>query len=245
MIAAFVFAELWVDNGVTMLLALPIALALAGGLGAATEWFVVRPLRGQSRLAVMVGTSAVAALFLVYAGRRWGLNPRVFPPLVEGSGLRLAGITISPTQWVILTASILLLVGLWALYRFTAFGLRLRATAIDPYAAELVGVHTGRTSLGTWALAGVLAGGSAILLAPLVAMHPYFMTVLFVRGIAAALIGGLTSIGGTFGAGIALGVMEGVIAYQSPVTGISELTIALLIIGFLLVRPGGLVRTAY
>jgi branched-chain amino acid transport system permease protein len=245
MIAAFVFAELWVDHGVTMLVALPLALTLSIILGGATEWLVVRPLQGKSRLSVMVGTFGVAALLLVYAGRRWGLNPRSFPPLVNGVGWRLAGLTIAPTQILILIAAVGVLAALGALYRYTSFGLRLRATAIDPYAAELVGVHTDRTSFATWALAGGLAGGSAILIAPLVAVHPYFMTLLFVRGVAAALVGGLTSIGGAFGAGIALGVAEAVIAYTSPVTGISEVAISLLIIGFLLVRPSGLVRSAY
>lgn len=245
MVAAFVFAELRVDHGISMFVALPLALSVGAAVGGATEWLVVRPLRGEARLPVMVGSFAVAALCLVYAGRRWGLRPRSFPPLVGGNGWRVAGLTVAPTQILILVASGLLLVGLWALYRYTSFGLRLRATAIDPYAAELVGVRTDRTSLATWALAGALAAGTAILVAPLVAVHPYFMTILFVRGVAAALVGGLTSVGGAFSAGVGLGIAEGIVAYASPVTGLAEVAMSVLIIAFLLVRPGGLVRTAY
>src|SRR4051794_27999672 len=65
MVGAFVLAELWVDHGVSLLLALPVGLAVSGALGATTELVVVRPLRDESRLAVMVGTLGVSALLQV------------------------------------------------------------------------------------------------------------------------------------------------------------------------------------
>ena len=74
-----------------------------------------------------------------------------------------------PAQLVILAVAVVVLAGLGALYRYTSFGLRLRATALDPIAAGLVGVDTNRTSVATWALAGGLAGLSGILIAPSVA----------------------------------------------------------------------------
>ena len=110
-----------------------------------------------------------------------------------------------------------MLAGLWALQRFTSFGLRLRATALDPMAAGLVGVNTNTTSMATWALAGGLAGLSGILIAPSVAFSVFFMTSLLLRSVAAALVGGLTSISGAVIAGICLGVAEGVIGYVMPV----------------------------
>src|SRR4029453_4468011 len=108
------------------------------------------------------------------------------------------------------------LAALWVLYTFTSFGLRLRATALDPMAAGLVGVNPNTTSVVTWALAGGLAGLSGILIAPTVAFSVFFMTSLLLRSVAAALVGGLTSIGGAFAAGIILGVAEGVIGYAFP-----------------------------
>jgi branched-chain amino acid transport system permease protein len=245
MVAAFFLAELWVDNGVTLLIAMPAVVLLAAVLGAATEVVVARPLRKEPRLTVMVGTIGVASLLLVFAGRRFGLNPRFFPPLVEGDGFRLAGLQVSPSQILVLVASVVLLAGLTALYRYTSFGLRLRATALEPEAAGLVGVNTDRTSMASWALAGAIAGLSAILIAPLVAFHVFFMTGLFVRGMAAALVGGLTSLSGAFAAGVTLGIAEALVAYKSPVGGIVEVVLALFVIALLMIRPSGLVRSAY
>jgi len=245
MLGAFVFAELWVNNHWPPLVAIVAGVVLSAAVGAATEVALVRPLRGQPPLNAMVGTLAVAALILAFASRRWGLNPRFLPPLVHGSGVQIGSVTISPTQLLILVVSVVLLVGLWALYRFGSFGLRLRATALDPMAAGLVGVNTELTSVATWALAGGLAGVSAILVAPSVAFSVFFMSTLLLRSVAAALVGGLTSISGAFTAGIVLGVAEGVIGYVSPVRGIVEVVLAGFVIVLLLVRPSGLVRSAY
>ena len=245
MIGAFVFSELWLDGGVALLLALAVGVGLSAALGALTEVVLIRPLRGQPPLAAMVGTLAVAAVVLAYASRRYGLQPHFMPQLVEGDGMRVGGVTVQLGQLVILAVVLAVLGGLAALYRYTSFGLRLRATALDPFAAGLVGVNTNTTSIATWALAGGLAGLSGILIAPSVAFSVVFMTTLLLRSLAAALVGGLTSIWGAFAAGIILGVAEGVIGYLAPVTGIIEVLLAAFVIALLLVRPGGLVRSAY
>ena len=245
MVGAFVFAELWVDVGLPLLVAVLTGVLLSAGLGAATEVVLIRPLRGEPPLTAMVGTLAVAALLLTYASRRWGLYPRFLPPLLEGSGVQIGGLTVRPAQLVIAVVTVAVLAGLGALYKYTSFGLRLRATALDPMAAGLVGVDTNRTSVATWALAGSLAGLSGILIAPSVAFSVFFMTSLLLRSVAAALVGGLTSIGGAVTAGILLGVAEGVIGYTVPINGFVEVALAVFVIGLLLVRPSGLVRSAY
>ena len=245
MIGAFVFSELWVDHHVPLLLAMVAGVALSAALGAVTEVALIRPLRGQPPLNAMVGTLAVAALILSYASRRYGLYPRFLPPLVGGKGIHAVGVTVSPNQLVILAVAAVLLAALGALYRYGSFGLRLRATALDPFAAGMVGVNTELTSVATWALAGGLAGLSGILIAPSVSFSVFFMSTLLLRSVAAALVGGLTSVSGAFAAGIALGVAEGVIGYVSPIKGIVEVGLAGFVIVLLLVRPSGLVRSAY
>ena len=245
MLGAFVFAELWADNGRPLLLALMVGVGLSALLGAATEVVLVRPLRGQPPLNAMVGTLAIAALLLAYAGRRYGVYPHFLPPLVGGDGLKVASITVHPSQLVILAVTALVLAALGALYKYSSFGLRLRATALDSMAAGLVGVDTNRTSVATWALAGALAGLSGILIAPSVAFSVFFMTSLLLRSVAAALVGGLTSIYGAVAAGVLLGVAEGVIGYVVPVNGFVEVALAGFVIALLLVRPSGLVRSAY
>jgi branched-chain amino acid transport system permease protein len=252
MLGAFFFADLRFGSGATalardhgLLVALPVAIAVAAALGALTERLVVRPLRDAPRMRPLVGTFAVGSLFFIYAARKWGLNSHFAAPLVRGDGIKVVGLQVQPEQLLVLVVSAVALGGLWALYRFSAFGMRLRATALDPYAAGLVGVDVNRTSMATWALAGALSGVSAILIAPLVAFNVAFMTTLSIRGLAAAVVGGLTNVGGAFGAGILLGVAEAFIAFKSPISGVTDVAIAAFVVALLVVRPSGLARSAY
>jgi len=244
MIGAFVFLDLWTSSHLPLALALIIAVAVGAVIGGATDLFVVRPLRREPRLTVMVATYAVASLLLVYGGRKWGTNPVYFPPLVSGGGIHVAGVAVQPQQLLILGGSCALLALLWAIYHLTPFGLKLRAIAIDPYAAGLVGVNVGRTSLLTWALAGAVASITAILIAPLVSFSVFYIDQLLLRGLAAALIGGLFSIWGAFAAGISIGIVEALVQYKSPIAGIADVIVAALILAVVLIRPGGIVKSA-
>ena len=245
MIGAFVFASLWLDDGRPMALAIIAGLAVSTALGAATELAVVRPLRGQSRIAVMVATFGVSNLLLVFAVRRWSLRPRFMQPIVTGDGITVAGLAIRPIQLLTAGAALALLVGLGLLMARSSFGLRLRAVALDPTAASEVGVNVNGVSLAAWALAGTFAGLTAILVSSQVVFSVFFMTGLMLRALVAALIGGLTSIVGAFGAGIALGVAEGYLGYRFLAPGIVELTLAATVILVLVVRPRGLLTAAY
>jgi branched-subunit amino acid ABC-type transport system permease component len=252
MIAAMFFTDLRfgkeaglvpTDHG--LLYTLPIAIAIAAAIGAATELAIVRPLRDAPRIQPLVGTFAVSALLLAFADRRWTASARYTEPLITGDGIRIAGLQVSPQQLLILAVTVVALVGLSALYRFTRFGLRLRATAVDPYAAALTGVDVNRTSMASWALTGGLAGLSAILIAPLVSFNILFMIGLMIRGLAAALVGGLTNIWGALLAGVLIAMVEGVVAFQSPVAGISDALVATFVLALVLIRPTGLLRSAY
>lgn len=253
MIAAFVFTDIRFGTGTVgvvvedhgLWVAFAVAIPLAGILGAATEFLVVRRLRESPRIMPLVGTFAVGSLLLTYGLRRWGTTVRHTEPVIDGEGFRMLGLQVQPQQVLIAVVAFLVLTALWAAYQFTSFGLRLRATALDPYAAGLVGVNVNQTSLMTWALAGALAGLSAILIGPLVTFNVLFMATLAIRGLAAALVGGLTNIWGAFGAGILIGMVEGVIAFKSPVSGITDAVLAVTILVLMVARPTGLFRSAY
>ena len=230
---------------------LPLAVALLGGIALSvtialiTGVFVVRPLRDQPRVNSLVATFAVGALLLVIALRRYGLHPKYTQPIIHGKAVNIGGIAIQPIQVLMLGAVLVVVVSLTMLGKHSPFGLRLRATAMDPSAAGQVGVNVARTSMATWALAGAIAALCGILIASQVALTVGFMDPLLLYGLAAALIGGLTNPVGAFGAGISLGILEGLLNYTAKTPGLVEVSLAAVIVVVLLVRPSGLVRAAY
>ncbi|MFN2524347.1 MAG: hypothetical protein ABR614_13675, partial [Mycobacteriales bacterium] len=89
------------------------------------------------------------------------------------------------------------------------FGLAILAAAQDPAAVRLVGVPLSRVSLTIWSAGAALSGIAALLVEPTVGViSPGYAGELFVVGLAAAVIGGLTSLPGAFVGGIVLGVAE-------------------------------------
>ena len=247
MFAAMLYADLWAGKArhFSMAVALPVSILIAAAIGAATELILVRKLRDEPRLNVIIGTFGIAAFLLVLADRRWGNNPRAISALIRGIGPKVAGLRIAPEQFLILGVCAVVLVGLHLLYNHTGLGLQMRATAIDPYAAGQVGVNINLTSLVSWSLAGAIAGASAILIAPLVGFSIFFMTALAIRGLAAALVGGLTSFVAAFVTGVLFGLFEALAGYLNKTPGLVDFGLAIFIIGLLMIRPTGLVRGEY
>lgn len=244
MIGTFAFVELW-QNHLGLGLALVGGVGLSAGAAALTDYLVVRPLREQPRINSLVATFAVGALLAVVAVRRYGFHPKYTEPIMTGRGPRIGGLTILPIQLVMLAAVLSLVIGLIMLSRYTSFGLRLRATALDATAAGQVGINVAATSMATWAMAGGMAAICGILISSQVALTVGFMDPLLLEGLVAALIGGLTNPTSVFAVAVGLGIAEGLINYAFDVPGLVQVLLALGVIVLLLVRPAGLVKAEY
>ena len=113
---------------------------------------------------------------------------------------------------------------LWALYRFTRFGVATRAATDNERAAILLGHSPQRLALINWALGSALAGCAGVLLASLVQLTPGYYTELLIPVIAAALVGGFQSFGLAAAAAIIIGCAQAVLGlYQvswQNVTGV-------------------------
>jgi branched-chain amino acid transport system permease protein len=163
------------------------------------------------------------------------------PPPLAGVRVSFAGLTFTGARLLVLLTGIGLAGAFFVLFRTSRLALLFRASASDPYAAELMGVDVTRLDVITWTVAGGLAGFAAVLVAPLVGFDIFFMTLLAIRGFAAALLAGLTNVAGALGAGLALGLAEATVTRQTTQPGLPEAVLVVLIVLFLL-RPQAAVR---
>ncbi len=130
-----------------------------------------------------------------------------------------------------------------AFFRFTRFGVAVRAAAENSDSARLLGISVDRVAVFTWVAGSVLAGVAGILLsAQQGGLNTTTLSVGFlVRALAAALIGGLTSLPGALIGGLLVGVAESVIAGFFPSTiGLPETVFFAAVILVLVFRPNGL-----
>lgn len=148
----------------------------------------------------------------------------------------------------VITVTIVVLLVTVAILQRTMFGIALRAAASDFDAARLMGVRSNNVIRGAFALSGALAGIAAIFwlmragqATPGAGLTP------MLKGVLAALIGGLGSLRGAVIGGLALGVAEVMLQSQLPsgIAGLTDGFVFLLIALLFIFRPQGIINVGH
>lgn len=224
--------------------AIAAAMLVCAVLGFAVEKIAYRPLRGAPVLNVLI-TAIGVSLFLQYGGQLvFGATPRTFPPLFPDTRLALGPLEISGNQILVLVVTALLLVALQLVVKRTRIGAAMRAVALNPKAAQLVGVNTDTVFSFTFVLGSALAGAGGVLYAmnypsidPLMGVMPGL------KAFVAAILGGIGSIPGAALGGLLLGSAETLVGGSALSTYKDAIAFGILIV-ILLVRPSGLLGRA-
>ena len=219
---------------------------LAGALaGAAFYFLIIRPVKEATLLGRIVVTLGLALAINGLVVLVWGADTKVFPfPLSDVRVYRLGGVVISQLSLGLTTAGLVLVALLYLLVQRTRVGLAMRAVAQDLTAAQALGIPSRRIFALTWGLAGMLAAAAGILAAPVTLLTPFMMLDPFLKGFAAAVLGGMDSLPGAVLGGWLLGLAESLFA--GYVSFKFKTTLAFLIIILtLMLRPEGLLGREY
>ncbi len=166
-------------------------------------------------------------------------------PLIGGI-FNGGALTSSLMVAVVLTAGIGF--ALFTFFNKTRFGLGVVAATSDNTVARILGIPVVKVYRFTWGIGGALAGLAAVL-APAALLsgqiQPGDMTLVLVRSLGAAVVGGLDNINGGIVGGLLLGVAMSLSQFLFPgIGGVENLAVLLLVVGTLMVRPRGLMGGA-
>ena len=150
---------------------------------------------------------------------------------------------IMSQQLVVLLAVIVVMAALALFFKRTRAGKWMQATASNPKAAMLCGLRIDRIYMYTFAVGAAVAGAAGVLMAPLTHLYPDVGFVLFIKGMAAAVLGGLTSIPGAVLGGVLLGLAEQLAAGYLH-SSIQDVVAFLVIMFALIFLPTGLLGCA-
>ena len=132
------------------------------------------------------------------------------------------------------------LLTLFAFFRFTPLGLAMRAAALNPDSARLVGIRVSWMLALGWGLAAAIGAVAGMMVAPVVFLDPNMMSGILLYGFAAALLGGIDNPLGAVIGGFVVGVLENLLGAYVIGTEL-KLTVALvLIVATLTLKPNGL-----
>jgi branched-chain amino acid transport system permease protein len=228
-----------VAAGVPIALGLPVAIVVAGLLGVTTERLLIRPLgHGRNMLFIaLVVTIGLGLLINAAIFGFWGTRPVRFEGLVAGT-VNIGGIAM-PWNRVLATtfAAVAMLAVAW-FFRMTPFGIAMRATADDPFAARMVGINAGRVSALAWFLGCGLAAVASFFLAADNSLNPNLTLGPLFRAFAGVFLGGLTSMAGAVIGGFAVGILDNLAGRYVSASYRDTIVFAIIVL-VLFLRPAG------
>jgi branched-chain amino acid transport system permease protein len=210
MVGGFLAYTLHVMGGVPYVPSLFLAMMGAFVIGVLTDRIAYRPLMRQGLVSVLLATIGCSFILKGLARVIWGGKGDylAFPPLVSPEPIRVGNVMVMSQQLVVLGAALAVMALFAVFFKATRAGKWMQATASNPKAATLAGIRVSRVYMYTFGVGGAVAGASAVLMAPLTLLYPDIGFVLFVKGFAAAVLGGLTSVPGAIVGGLLVGILE-------------------------------------
>lgn len=238
--AAFVIFRLAVHRGLPLGVALLIGAAVMLALGVLIYLVVMRVNDDADFLNLVVRTLAVHLLLLAIVQRFWTEGePFAFPSIFPQGQVEIFGMYLGKATLGAVAISAALAVAFGLFLSKTRLGLMFLALAEQGEVARLLGVNIRAMTAIAWAGAALIALVVGFTTAPTTLLSGEMMDLYLLSGIVAAIIGGLTSLYGSFAGGVIVGVVGNVTSVYAG-HDVSLGVLFLLLIGVLLMRPGGI-----
>ncbi len=192
-----------------LLAILLLAMVVTGLVGVAIERVAYRPLRTSPRLAVLI--TAIGVSFTLEYGIRqiFGPDPQAFPVRLSSESFDVLGTRISMSQVVLVVVAAVLMFVLAHIVERTREGRAMRAIALDPQAAHLMGVNVNRVIATVFFIGSALAGAAGVMAGAYYGSIDFLMGfVIGLKAFTAAVIGGIGNLYGAMLGGLLLGLLE-------------------------------------
>lgn len=239
MLGAYCAWLLQVELGWGLLASLPVIFLVIAALGWVIEVVVIRHLYDRPLDTILatwgLGVMTQQIVRLTAGGE---LRYVQMPPSLSGS-VEILGATDSAYRLFVLGVAIGLFALTWCIYRYTAFGLKLRAITQNRAIASSFGINSGRAYRLTFAYGAGIAGLAGALISPLKSVSPEMGTTYVVDAFMVVVLGGVQSLLGTLASSAVLGETSGLIAYYSNDT-IAKALVLVAIVIIIRFRPQGL-----
>jgi len=228
--------------GLPYLAVVPLVLIGAALFGTAIERLLIRPIVHQPEFTLVIVTFAIGFIIKAAIRLHWQDNTFSIDAPFVGAPLALGELRLNPAYLVYIVSTVVTVSALFAFFGYSKFGKAMRATALDPIAAKLMGVRIGSVFSAAWALSTMLGAFVGLLLAPVIGINPEIGH-LILKGLVAAVIGGFSSLGGAVVGGLLLGLLETYAGAFFGATFKNLVPFGVLIL-LLLLRPQGLAGTS-
>lgn len=227
---------------VSLLLALVVAMAVAGASAVVVDKLIFARIRARADALSMVFASFGVALILRNVLTLiFGHHPQLYSQDIAMARILSFDplILIKPDQVFVLLAALVLMAAFHLVLTRTTFGYALRAVAENPALAQVSGVNLKRMIVAVWMIGGGLSAAAGVFYTLTNQLTPMLGHTFLLPVFAATIVGGIGSVYGAVLGGFIVGIASGLSLIVLP-SGYTPAMPFLLILGVLLIRPQGL-----
>lgn len=213
-------------------------------LGVILEFCMLRRAKESNVLGMIVITIGIEMVLLGFVSWKFGAEQKTMPfPISPYDSYVIGDIFISKLEVLTLMVALFLMILLFLFFKFSKLGLAMKATQQNHVAAQIVGIRTNRIMMVTWGISSFVGATAGLLISPTI-MHPYMMWDPMLKGFAAAVTGGMTSLPGAIIAAYLLGITENLFGGYVSIEFKTVVAFAIIVL-VLCIKPSGLFSKHY
>ncbi len=206
-LGAWVCLWLVVDMELHFAVAFIFTLVFMTLFGIILQMVVLRPLIGEPIISVIMVTIGLSIFFQSLMNWIFGNSAVAFPQVFETQSVELFGLNIETAYLFSLVISLFIMLGFFYFFKYSRYGLAMRATAFDQQVAQSLGISVKSVFAMAWAISAVVSGIAGIVIG-LVNSVSSALAFIGIKVFPAVILGGLDSIIGAVVGGVIIGMLE-------------------------------------
>jgi len=207
---------------------------------------VLRPLIGEPVISVIMVTIGLSITLQALMKWMFGVFAQPFPPIFPEAQARIFGIEIQTVYLMSLGISLVMMAGLGWFFRFSKYGLAMRATAFNQQVAQSLGISVKNVFAMAWANSALVSSVAGIVVGVVNGVSSA-LSFYGIKVFPAVILGGLDSIVGAVVGGLIVGVLENLAQYVDGQYlhwgNLYEVAPFYVLIVILMIKPYGLFGT--
>src|SRR6201747_1557274 len=207
LIGAWVCWWLLTKYQVPFYLGMPITLVFMFLFGIAIQVVILRPMVGEPIISVIMVTIALSTVFSALMKWMFGVNLQPFPRVFNTQNVNILGLQVQTVYLMSLAVSLAMMVGMAWFFRFSKYGLAMRATAYSQQVAQSLGISVKQVFAMAWAISALVSCVAGVVLG-LVNAVSNSLAIIGIKVFPAVIVGGLDSIVGAVVGGVLIGLLE-------------------------------------
>ncbi|HEY7645214.1 MAG TPA: branched-chain amino acid ABC transporter permease, partial [Hyphomicrobiales bacterium] len=180
--------------------------------GVLLQIVVLRPLIGEPVISVIMVTIGLSIIFQALMKWIFGVFAQPFPPVFQTQQIEIGGAQVQTIYLFSLAISVLLMGACAVFFKYSKYGLAMRATAFDQQVAQSLGISVKTVFAMAWAISAVVSSVAGVVVGVVNGVSSA-LSFYGIKVFPAVILGGLDSIAGSVLGGLIIGLLESIAQY--------------------------------